>query len=60
MECTLANIYCPNKDSILYFSQTIGELMEFKEGKVIVAGDFNLAMDLAVSSRVGRKEEYRR
>lgn len=59
-EYTLANIYYLNKNTIQYLRWTKGKLMEFKGGKIIVAGDFNFVMnpDLDVSSSVGRGEEY--
>lgn len=50
MECTLANIYCPNKNPTRYLIEILGKLMEFKKGKIILAGDFNIGMDPQVDS----------
>lgn len=52
---TMANICCPNKAPIRYLSRTLNRLVEFSEGEVILAGDFNMCMDpvLDRSSGIG-------
>ncbi|CAI9547993.1 unnamed protein product [Staurois parvus] len=45
IECTLANIYCPNKKPENYLKGLLKKLMDFKKGRLIVAGDLNLCMD---------------
>lgn len=50
---TLANIYCPNRDPIKYLSRTLNRLVEFREGEVILAGDFNLCIDPALDRSSG-------
>lgn len=50
---TLANVYCPNRDPIKYLSRTLISLEEFKEGNVILVGDFNFALDPALDRSVG-------
>ncbi|CAI9617453.1 unnamed protein product, partial [Staurois parvus] len=45
IECTLANIYCPNKNPEMYMKGLLKKLMEFKTGRLIVAGDLNFCMD---------------
>lgn len=42
---TLANIYCPNKNPKKFLTEKLTELNDFKQGKLIVAGDFNFIMD---------------
>lgn len=53
---TLANVYCPNRDPIVYLSQTLSRLMEFREGEVILAGDFNLCLDTALDRSSSSRE----
>lgn len=48
--CTLANKYCPNKNTIGLLIETLEKLMEFKKGKIILAGDLNICMDPQVDS----------
>lgn len=45
MECTLANIYSPNREPDRFVRKILKKLMEFKEGKLIVTGDFNMCID---------------
>lgn len=45
MTCTLANIYCPNRNPIKYLKETMGKLKDFKKGDVILTGDLNFCMD---------------
>lgn len=42
---TLANVYCPNKNSISFLNQVLSRLMDFKTGEVILAGDFNFCLN---------------
>lgn len=50
MECTLANIYSPNRDPDRFLRKTLRKLSEFKEGKLIVAGDLNMCIDPRVDT----------
>lgn len=43
-EYTLANIYCPNIHPCLLLRKVIHKLESFKEGKLIIAGDFNFVL----------------
>lgn len=45
MTCTLANIYCPNRNPIKYLKENMGKLIDFKKGYVILTGDLNFCMD---------------
>lgn len=45
IECTLANIYCSNKNPIRYLEETIRKLIEFKEGYVILAGELHFCLN---------------
>lgn len=44
-EYTLANVYCPNQNRMVYLIEILGKLMECKKGKLILAGDLNYCMD---------------
>lgn len=44
MRYTLANIYCPNTNPKKYLVEKLKDLLEFKQGKLILAGDFNFPM----------------
>lgn len=50
MECTLANIYAPNKNPIKYLKCILEKLMDFKSGCVILMGDMNVCMEPGVDS----------
>lgn len=50
MECTLANIYCPNKNQTRYRKEVLEKLMDFEKGKLILAGDLNFCMNPQVDS----------
>lgn len=43
-ECSLANIYGPNKNTYRYAIGALAKFEEFKRGGII-AGDFNLCLD---------------
>lgn len=47
---TLANVYCPNRGPTKYLSQILNRLIEFREGEVILAGEFNFCLDSALHS----------
>lgn len=47
---TLANVYCPNTNPKKYLMGILKDLMEFKQGKLILAGDFNFSMDHRLDS----------
>lgn len=47
---TPANIYCPNKNTKKFLVERLTELLEFKQGKLIVAGDFNFTIDHKLDS----------
>ena len=40
----LANVYAPNKDNPLFFSELVNKMMNL-EGKKMIIGDFNLILD---------------
>lgn len=42
---TFATIYVPNEGQTKYIEKTIGELMEFAEGPLILGGDLNLTLN---------------
>lgn len=50
VQYTFANIYCPNKNPEDYLKKLVEDLMEFREGRLIVAGDFNLCLDPEMDS----------
>lgn len=50
MYCTLANIYCPNKNPTNYLKEVMGKLMDFKKGSVITTGDLNFCIDPRIDS----------
>lgn len=50
MECTLVNIYCPNRCPTRFLEETLRKLWEFKNGRVIIAGDLNFCMDPVLDS----------
>lgn len=50
MECTLANVYGPNKYSKGFLKKVLCKLTDFKKGRLILAGDFNLCMDPRMDS----------
>lgn len=45
IECTLANIYCPNKNAMKYLKNILDKLILFKKGNLILGGDFNFCMN---------------
>lgn len=45
MKYTLSNVYCPNKNPKKYLVGILKDFMEFKQGKLILVGDFNFSMD---------------
>lgn len=58
MKYTLANVYCLNKYPQKYLIGILNELMEFKQGYVILAGDFNFSMDHKLDSTSGALDKY--
>lgn len=42
---TFANVYCPSGNPKKYLIKILSDLMEFKQGKLILAGDFNFSID---------------
>lgn len=50
-EYTFANIYCPNIQPCLFLRKILKKLEHFKEGKVIMAGDFNFVLDPALDTQ---------
>lgn len=48
MECTLANIYCPNKNPTYFLRPVMGKLMDFKKGSVIMTGDLEFLYEYKV------------
>lgn len=51
MDCTLANIYCPNNNPTHYLKEVLGNLMHFKIGKLILAGDLSFCLDPQVDAQ---------
>lgn len=47
---TLANVYCPNKNPTVSLKQVLDNLMEFKTGEVVLAGDFNFCLNPVLDS----------
>ena len=60
-ELTLAicNIYAPNKDDPNFFQNVSEELSRFKCQEIILAGDFNLVMDVAKDKKGGKSMTHR-
>ena len=56
VDYSIANIYCPNKNSMRFLKGVIEMFMDFRMGPVVVAGDMNLCLDPDVdcTSRVQR------
>lgn len=50
MECTLANIYAPNKNPIRFLNSKLEKLTDFKSGGLILMGDLNFCMEPEVDS----------
>lgn len=50
MECTLADIYPPNRNPIKYLKEVMRKLVDFKKGKVIMAGDLNFCSEPGMDS----------
>ena len=46
LKFVLANVYAPNKDNPLFIDLLFKEVTRFSPDHVIIAGDFNLALDL--------------
>lgn len=44
MECTITNLFSPNRGPNTFLKKTLKRWMVFKEGKLIVAGDLNVCM----------------
>ncbi|CAJ0968398.1 unnamed protein product [Ranitomeya imitator] len=51
---TIANIYLPNQDQVRACRKYLRDLSAFAEGYVIMGGDFNMVLDCAVDSTLGR------
>lgn len=49
-ECTLANVYAPNKEASGFLVNTLEKLMDFKKGGLIMMGDRNLCLAPEVDS----------
>lgn len=45
IDCSLANIYGPNKNQDRYLIKKTAEFLEFKDDLAIMAGDFNLFLE---------------
>ncbi len=50
---TLANIYAPNDDNPDFFKECINMIEQFENNSKIIAGDFNLVMDLDMDKKGG-------
>lgn len=53
IECTLANIYAPNKNPIRFLKDTLEKLMDFRKGELIVMGDLNMCLEPEIDSTSG-------
>lgn len=42
---TLANIYAPNQSQMYFLDATLMELETYREGEVVIGGDFNYIVD---------------
>lgn len=51
---TLAAIYAPNVGTVDFIEKTLKRLDMFKEGFVIVGGDFNIILDLKLDTTAGK------
>lgn len=51
--CTIANIYAPNRDPDNFLKKVLKKLEAFKEGKLMIAGDFNWSIDPRIDSSGG-------
>lgn len=45
MECSLANIYCPNNNQARFLVGILAKFETFKRGRAIIAGDFNICLE---------------
>lgn len=48
---TLVNVYCPNTRPALFLKRIMNKLEGFREGKLIIAGDFNFVYDPALDAQ---------
>lgn len=51
---TFATIYAPNEGSVNFFVKTFRKLEQFREGCLMVGGDFNLVLDPNMDTSTGR------
>lgn len=51
---TFASIYAPNEGSVNFLVRTFRKLEEFREGCLMVGGDFNLGLDPSMDTSTGR------
>lgn len=51
ISCTLVNVYCPNSCSALFLKRVTNKLEALKEGRLIVASDFNFVFDPALDTQ---------
>ena len=47
----LANLYAPSRDDPDYFSECFEEIFKFSPDHSIIAGDFNLALDVTIDRK---------
>lgn len=47
---TFASIYAPNEESVNFLVKTFRKLEEFKEGRLVVGGDFNIVLDPSIGT----------
>lgn len=52
--CTLANVYCPNHNQPIFFTQTLTKLSQFAEGLIVLAGDINMPLEPTIDTSQGR------
>lgn len=53
LECTIASIYAPNKNTVKFLIGTLEKLLNFRKGGLIVMGDFNVCLEPALVSTSG-------
>lgn len=53
LDCTIASIYAPNKNTVKFLISTLEKLTNFRKGGLIVMGDLNVCLEPARDSASG-------